>query len=93
MKDSATAGFKYFYCKNVTRIGIKTRGYAGGLFEVRTAWDGEALARIPIQYSNVWEEYSAPVHIPDGIQSLYLTYRGEGIASLLSFTLMTGERQ
>ncbi len=93
MKDSATAGFKYFDCKNVTRIGIKTRGYAGGLFEVRTAWDGEALARIPIQYSNVWEEYSAPVYIPDGIQSLYLTYRGEGIASLLSFTLMTGERQ
>lgn len=92
MKDSATAGFKYFACKNVNGIGIKTRGYAGGCFEVRTAWDGDVLAEIPIQYSNVWEQYSAPVHIPDGTQAIYLTYRGEGIASLLSFTLITGEQ-
>ena len=92
MKDHATAGFKYFDCKNVTGIGIKTRGYADGHFEVRTSWDGEVLARIPIRYSNVWEEYSVPVHIPDGPQAIYLTYRGEGNASLLSLILKTGEQ-
>lgn len=92
MKDSATAGFKYFDCKDVTGISIKTRGYAGGYFEVRTAWDGEVLSRIPIQYSNVWEEYSVSVDIADGLQAIYLTYRGEGIASLLSFTLKTGKK-
>lgn len=87
MRDSATAGFKYFDCKNVTGIVIKTRGYANGCFEVRTKWDGEVLAKIPVQNSNVWEEYSAPVNIADGQQSIYLTYRGNGNASLLSFTL------
>ncbi len=92
MKDHATAGFKYFDCKNVTGIGIKTRGYADGHFEVRTSWDGEVLARIPIRYSNVWEKYSVPVHIPDGPQAIYLTYRGEGNASLLSLILKTGEQ-
>lgn len=92
MKDHATAGFKYFDCKNVTGIGIKTRGYADGYFEVRTAWDGEVLAKIPIRYSNVWEEYRAPVQIPDGVCAIYLTYRGEGNASLLSLSLQTGGR-
>lgn len=87
MQDSATAGFKYFDCCGVNQISIKVRGYAGGLFEVRTVWDGEVLARLKVQYTNVWEEYCAPVRIPDGKQALYLTYRGEGNASLLSFTL------
>lgn len=87
MKDSATAGFKYFDCKDVKEIRIKTRGYAAGVFEVRTAWDGEVLATIKLEFTNVWEEYSAPVQIPDGVQSIYLTYRGDGIVSLLSFTL------
>ena len=63
-------------------------GYADGVFEVRTAWDGEVLASIKVQYANVWEEYSAPISIPDGIQAIYLTYRGGGNASLLSFALL-----
>ena len=88
IKDSATAGFKYFDCKDIQEIRITTRGYGDGTFEVKTAWDGEPLARIQIAYSNVWETYSASVSIPDGIQSLYLTYRGPGCVSLLSFELI-----
>ncbi len=87
MQNSATAGFKYLDCKDIKEITIKVRGYTGGAFEVRTSWDGEVLATIPVINSNVWEAYSAPVAIPDGIQSIYLTYRGGGNASLLSFEL------
>lgn len=87
MQHSATAGFKYFNCKDVKEISIKVRGYAGGEFEVRTAWDGPVLAKLKVNYANVWEEYTAPVSIPDGKQAIYLTYIGEGNASLLSFTL------
>ena len=89
MKDGATAGFKYFDCKKITGITIKARGYMNGYFEVRTAWDAEALAQIPVRNSNVWEAFHAPLVIPDGIQALYLTYRGRDKASLLSFTLET----
>lgn len=88
IKDSATAGFKYFDCKNIQEIRIKTRAYGSGFFEIKTAWDGEPLARIKIANSNVWETYAAPVSIPDGIQSIYLTYRGPGCVSLLSFELV-----
>ncbi len=87
MKDSATAGFKYFDCKGVKRIKIKTRGYARGAFEVRTKWDGPVLGRIPIEFSNIWKEYSADIEIPDGVHSLYFTYTGQGSAHFGSFTL------
>ena len=91
MKDSATAGFKYFDCKNVTAIAIRTRGYAEGCFEVRTAWDGEVLAQIPVHNTNVWEEYCAPLALEDGVHAIYLTYRGSGNASLLSFAFIVNE--
>lgn len=87
IKDSATIGFKYFDCRDVHEISIKTRAYFHGCFEVKTSWDGEVLGRIAAESSNVWETYSAPISIPDGIHAIYLTYRGTGEASLLSFKL------
>ncbi len=86
--DSATAGYKYFECENVTGIKITARGYADGIFEVKTAWNGEVLAEIPVQYTNVWEEYFAKVEIPNGKQAIYFTYRGGGTAQLHSFELL-----
>ena len=88
IQDSATAGFKYFDCEGVKEFRIKARGYADGVFEIRTSWDGEILAAIRMQYSNVWEEYAAPIRIPDGKQAIYVTYRGGGNASLLSIALL-----
>jgi hypothetical protein len=87
MKDSATAGFKYFDCKGISKVKIKVRGYARGDFEVKTSWNGAALGRIPVEFTNVWKEYTADITIPDGIQVLYFTYTGAGSASLASFTL------
>lgn len=88
MTDTATAGFKYFDCQGVAAISIKVRGYCAGVFEVRTSWDAESLGEIPVVFTNIWTEYSAEIKIPDGIQSLYLTFRGQGSASLLSFKLI-----
>ncbi len=88
--DSATAGFKYFDCKNVTGITLFVRGYANGTFRIKNQMDGEALANIPVQYSNVWEAYHAPVCLPDGVQAIYITYCGPGNASLKSFILHQG---
>lgn len=87
IQDSATAGFKYFECKDVSEISITVRGYAKGVFEVRTAWDGEVLAKIPVDYTNVWKKYTASVRLADGIHALYFTFRGQGNAMLKSFEL------
>lgn len=87
MKDSATAGFKYFDCKGIRKVKLKARGYASGAFEVKTSWNGPVLGRIPVGFTNIWKEYSADIAIPDGIHALYFTYTGSGSAHFGSFTL------
>lgn len=87
MTDSATAGFKYFECQGIKEISLKVRGYCDGAFEVKTSWEGEPLATIPVKFTNVWTENSSDVTIPDGVHSIYITYTGNGRANLASFTL------
>lgn len=92
VSDSAAAGFRYFDCRGVKSIGIKVRGYCRGQFEVRTSWDGEVLGSIPVEFANIWTEYSADIAIPDGIQSIYFTFRGSGSGHFGSFILDASER-
>jgi len=88
MRESATAGFRYFDCKGVKKIRIRTKGYANGRMEIRTAWDGEALGSLPIGYANVWHDTEAEIPVPDGVQSLYFTYRGQGHLQFAGFELV-----
>ena len=87
MKAGAAAGYKYFDFKDVTKITLMARGYGSGAFEIMTEMDGEVLATIPVQYTNEWVPYTAPVKIPDGIHPLYIRYTGDGTISLLSFEI------
>jgi hypothetical protein len=84
MRNGTVAGFKYFNIRRVRKISIKTRAYAKDHLEVKTAWDGEPLACIPIEYSNIWVEGSADIDIPDGVWSLYFEFKGEGGVSFAS---------
>lgn len=88
MTDSATAGFKYFNFKGTEKITLKVRGYCSGSFKIKTQWDGEVLGEIPVDNSTVWKEYSSEIYFPDGEHALYITYTGEGRASLASFELL-----
>ena len=87
LRDGATAGFKYFDCRGVKAVSVATRCYAKGCIAVKTAWDGEVLCRIPVEYTNIWVTGTAPVNLPDGVHALYFTFEGEGAVSLKSFTL------
>lgn len=87
--DSATMGFKYFEFHEVKSMKIKVRGYIKGEFLIKTAWDGPTLASIPVQYSNVWEEYTTDVFIENGVHALYLEFKGEGNGSLLSISFVS----
>lgn len=85
--DTATAGFKYFDCKGVKAITVTTRGYANGVIEVKTAIDGEVLASLPVGYTNVWEDATAELNLPDGVYAIYLTFRGQGNTMVKGFEL------
>lgn len=85
LTDTATMGFKYFDCKNVKGIELQTKGYAYGVFEVRTSPNGEILGQVSIDASNLWKKFSSRFEISDGIHALYLTYRGNGHCNCKSF--------
>ncbi|SDN28614.1 S-formylglutathione hydrolase FrmB [Acetanaerobacterium elongatum] len=85
--DSVTVGFKYFDCVGVQTVKIKVRGYCDGFFEVRTSLNTKPLGSIPVEFTNVWTEFSADIAIPNGVNALYFTYVGNGVASLASFSL------
>lgn len=87
ISEGACAGFKYFDCKGITKFSVTVRGYTYGSFELRTKWDGEPLCTVKVDSSNVWETYTADVDMPDGINAIYISYRGGGTAMLKSFTL------
>ena len=89
MRDGTVAGFKYFEFKGVKKIKIKTRAYGKGYMEVKTAWDGEALASIPVDYSNIWIEGVVDINIPDGVYPLYFEFKGDGGTSFASFELIS----
>ena len=87
MRDGACAGFKYFDCKGIKKISIRTRGYCKGEFHVKTSWNGPSLGSIPVEFSNIWRKYTANIVIPDGVHALYFEYKGNGGASFASFEL------
>ena len=78
MLDSATAGFKYFDFKGAKKIRTCTYGFPGGKIEVRTSIGGEIVGECNIIRSNFWDENEFDIDIPDGVHSLYFTYRGPG---------------
>lgn len=84
--NGTVMGFKSFVFSQAGSITLTVRGYGiGGCICVRTSPDGEILARIPLQNTNLWHEYTAPVCFPQGQHPLYLTYEGGGSAMLKSF--------
>lgn len=85
--DKTTVGFKYFSFKGVRKVSVTVRAYFDGVFEIRTAPDGELLGTIPVGFCNVWTEFSADAAIPDGTAALYLTFRGNGCGQLKGFRL------
>ena len=87
IQNSTTIGFKYFEYKNLKSIGIYTRAYIHGEFEVRTQIEGEILGKIKVDSSNVWEYGECSVNIPNGIGALYLTFKGTGKGELKSIVL------
>lgn len=90
VRPGTCTGFKYFDCKDVKKISVKTKGYANGELHISTSWDGESLGFIPIGYANVWKTTTADIAIPDGKQALYFTFKGDGYLQFASFTLHKG---
>jgi hypothetical protein len=85
--NSTIIGFKYFECQDIKKITIKTRGYCNGIFEVKLSPEGKSLGSIPVEFTNIWTEFSSDIAVPNGVHAIYFHYKGGGNAAFLSFTL------
>ena len=47
----------------------------------------KSLTELPVDYTNVWEAYTADITLPEGEYAIYLTFRGQGNAMLKGFAL------
>ena len=88
IKDGATIGFKSFDIKGLKEIAIDVHGYMNGVFHIKTSWDGESIGDIPVHNCNVWERFSVPVDLEDGVYDIYFTYEGGGVVGMKSFTFI-----
>ena len=88
ISDNTTIGFKYFDLKGIKGLKITTRGYGKGEFEIRTSPDGDVLGTIGVEFCTVWETNQAEFTLPDGVYPLFLTFKGGGSTSLLSFEFL-----
>ncbi len=86
--NGTTIGFKYFDCKDVTGVRIKTRAYFGGEFEVRTGLDEKPHGEIEAVSTNIWTAFECHFDKINGTQAIYLRYNGTGSPSLASIELL-----
>ena len=76
MAEGTEIGFKYLDFHRVRDIKAVYRGTGSGFLEVRT--DGAVPGKLRLSPSADWRTASAQIRIPDGVQPLYLKYRGAG---------------
>lgn len=88
LQAEATAGFKYFECKGSYISSVKVRGFSvQGEMAVSLKPGGEIIGSIPLGISNEWKTYKGHIGIPDGVQSLYFSYKGFGAISFAGFEM------
>ena len=88
----STIGFKNFIFDGTEKeiiLTIRAGSGAHGDFEVRTELGGEVLTKVRTKPANFWDEVSAPITLPKGVHSLFLTYiRDESIRGMPEISLL-----
>ncbi len=88
LRDGAVAGFRWFALDNLQKITVSLRGTGKGSVDIRTAVDGEVVARIPVEATDAYKDYCADVKVPiNGTKELYFTFTGSGYVDFEWFEL------
>lgn len=76
-------GYKYFEFSCKTSLTLSTRGSGEGAFEISDE-SGKVLGKVTVSPSENWAESSCNMDISAGVHSIFLTYKGSELVSLLS---------
>jgi hypothetical protein len=89
MKEGSTVGYKYFeFDGNEKMITLTYKCDSHAVIEVRSdSENGEKCATVNLLPSAEWTSETTRFICRGGINALYFTYRGNGMASLLEFEI------
>lgn len=80
--DGTLIGYKYFNFDGAKELTLTVRGDGCGVFEI-TDETGKILGKADISPSDSWTKISCKIDVSDGVHSLFLTYKGSGMVSLM----------
>jgi len=87
LTSGAWCGFKYFLMDKPSHITLSVRGNGTGRILLRTSWEGNPVAMIPVTPAPTWSDFSADLAPMEGKVALFFTYEGTGHIDFASFTL------
>lgn len=88
IKSGTLIGYKYIALKNTKRIALTYRGECKGCIEVCKQIDGQPIAKINLDSSDVWATETTEVSFAEADEELYLIYKGEGSVELITLSLL-----
>lgn len=81
IKNGTKIGYKYFAFDGPVTFGVICMGSSDGVFEV---WnEREKLTELSVPAAETWKESCVQLTV-SGVHPLFLVYRGEGVAKLLT---------
>ncbi len=85
--DGATIGYKYFDTSKTSKCGIRIRGNAEGIIQIREGEKGKLLAQIPIHPTRKPVVFRSSFSGGTNKQALYFQFKGKGTCRFYSFIL------
>ena len=83
ISDGTRIGYKYFVFDAPVTLGVRIRGDAQGILQIRT--DCELLGSLPISPCKDWSNFCTAISV-SGKQALHLDYEGNGKLDLLEIS-------
>ena len=84
LNNDTFVGFKYFDFKGAEKLTVKVKATSDAKLEVSNELHGKPLAEIELKECDTATEFTANASFTAGTKALYLTYRGDGKADLIS---------
>ncbi|MGN0675857.1 MAG: carbohydrate-binding protein, partial [Oscillospiraceae bacterium] len=82
ISDGTLIGYKYFDFDGTNKLTLTVRGDGCGEFEITDETE-KILGKADVSPSASWTKISGNIDVPDGVHSLFLTYKGSGMVSLI----------
>lgn len=80
--DGTLIGYKYFDFDGAKKLSLTVRGSGSGVFEI-TDETGKILGSAAVSPSEEWCKTECGLDASKGVHSLFLTYKGSGMTSIM----------